>query len=451
MPLSDIVSISITTDSAGVTAAGFGIPLVLAADAVFAERTRTYTEPDGVADDFDTTSPTYLACQAIFSQSPRPESIVVGRLVNKPTQKWTIDLGSAGILNSTLYQIQVTDADGATQIAAYTSTGSATEALLHAGLVAAFNALIGPTATAVNTGPSTSTVITGDAAGTWHGLAILTPDGQLDAGVYLSIVQDHADPGVAADLTAIKNENNDWFAITNNFNSEAMATQIATWAEANEKMFAADLQDSATATAAAGGTDFADDFKDSAWANSFTLYHPSGIAFAGARLLGKCLPLEPGSETWKFKTLAGLATYPITSTHQVNLEAKHCNYYYNVAGVNITTQGETASGEFIDVTRFIFWLKARMAERIFGRLAGANKIPYTNAGIAVIEAEVRAQLKEGVEVGGLADDPAPVVTVPKASAVSSADRVARLLRNVRFTATLAGAIHELQIIGNVSA
>jgi hypothetical protein len=452
MPLSDIISISVTAETAGVSAAGFGKALLLSAEPAWAERTRTYTEPDGVADDFDTTGPTYLAALAMFSQNPRPESVIVGRLVNKPTQKWTLDLGSAGIQNSTRYRIQVVDALGNTQNADFTTDASATEAELMAGLAAAFNALVGPTATAVNTGPGTSLVITADTAGDWHALAVIDPNGQYDAGVYLSIVQDHADPGVAADLTAILNENDTWFAIYSPFNSEAYAGGIATWAEANERIFVGQIQDSATVTAAAGGTDLADDFSDSAWANTALLYHPNPAKFADAALLGKCLPLDPGSETWKFKTLAGVDTYPITSTHRTNLEAKNCNYYYTVGGVSIVSQGVTSSGEFIDVTRFIFWFKARLAERIFGRLANAKKIPMTDSGIAVIEAEVRAQLKEGVEAGGFADDPAPTVSVPRASAISTADRTARNLRQVKFTATLAGAIHKLiPISGTVSA
>jgi hypothetical protein len=452
LSLTDIVRISVDAATAGVAAAGFGIPLVLSADATFPERTRTYTDLDGVLDDFTVNSPTYKAANAIFAQHPRPESIVVGRLALKPTQAWTIDLGSAGIVSSTRYRIQVVDDNGNTLNADYTTDSSALESELWSNLATNFNALVGPTATAVNTGPGTSLVITADAAGDWHSLAIINPDDQYDSGVYMSIVQNHADPGVAADLAAIKDENNTWFAIVNPFNSEAMATAIAAWAEANEKMYCAQVQDSATVTAAAGGTDFADDIAGAAYANTFMIYHPNPSKFADAAFLGALLPLQPGSETWALKQLTGIDDYPITATHKTNLEAKKCNYFYDLGGVNVTSRnGVVASGQYIDDVRGVFWLEARMRERLANLLLNAAKIPYTDRGIALIEAEVRAQLQEGIDVGLLSDDPAPTVTVPKVAAVSSADKTARILRNVRFTATLAGAVHQIEIQGSVTA
>lgn len=450
MPLSDIVNITITSETASVTQAGFGVPLILSAEATFPERVRTYADLTAVDVDFTTTCATYLAAAAIFSQSPRPETIKVGRLANKPTMKWTIDLGSAGILNSTAYKIQVTDPLGTTQVATFTTDSSATEAELWVGLAAAFNALVGPTVTAVNTGPNTSLVLTDDVAGEWHAISVLAPDGQYDSGVYLSIVQDEADAGMAADLAAIAAADNEWYAIVNPFNSEAIVDLVAAFAEVNEKLYVADIQDSATVTAAVGGTDTADDLKDSAFARTAPIYHPDGGEFAGPAWAGKVLPLDPGSETWKFKTLAGVATYPITTTHQTNLEAKKCNYYYAIAGVNITSQGVVSSGSFIDFVRFRDWFKARLSERIFALLANSKKVAYTNAGIALIEAEVRAQIKEGIAVGGISTDVAPTVTVPKSTDASAADRTARILRNVKFTFTYAGAVHKIFVSGNIS-
>lgn len=453
MPLSDIVSISISSETASVAQAGFGVPLVLAADCPggFTERARTYTDLTGLVADFAVTTATYKQVSAAFAQNPRPEKVIVGRLANKPTQAWDIDLGSAGILNSHKYQLQVVDPTGLTQKAVYTSDGSAIEAELWIGLAAAFNALTGPTVTATSAGGDTHMTLVADVAGTWHGVAVLNQDSQYDSGVYMSIVRTEADAGVAADLAAIALENSDWYAILCPFTSRAVSLAIAAYAEANKKLFVADVQDSATVTAAAGGSDVADDLKDAAYARTAAIYHPDNSVFAAASLAGKCLPFEPGSETWKFKTLAGVPIYPITATHQTNLEAKFCNYYYRVAGVNITTQGQVSANEFIDVIRFRDWLEARMGERVYGVLVNNRKVSYTDRGIAIIEGVIRAQLSEGIAVGGLTDDPKPTVTVPKTSAASGSDRTARLLRSVNFTATLAGAIHKLVITGTITA
>lgn len=445
MPLSDIVVVSIVTETASVTQAGFGVPLIVSPDATFPERRRVYTDLTSVAEDFASDTSTYMMAAAIFAQSPRVERLMIGRMADKPTQRWTVDLGAAGALEDTLYQIQIGD-----QIASYESDPGDLEADILGGLMAAVNALAAPALDITASGGVTSLVLTADNAGDWFRVMILNPDDLADNGTYLSIVQDSVDNGIEDELIAIAAVDNSFYAVCCPFSSEAIATEIADWAESNEKLYVASVQDSATITAAAGGGDFADSFETAGYARTALIYHPDNGEFADAAWLGKCLPFDPGSETWKFKTLAGVAAVSLTGTHQTNLEAKSCNYYYEVAGVNMTSQGVVSAGEFIDVVRFVDWLKARIAERVFSRLANAKKIPYTDRGIAIIEAEVRAQLSEGVNVGGLAEDPPPTVTVPKAADAAATDKAARLLRNVRFFATLAGAIHKLTIQGTIT-
>ena len=51
MSLSDIVNINISRSTAAVSQKGFGVPLVVGEGALFAERVRTYTSMDGVAED----------------------------------------------------------------------------------------------------------------------------------------------------------------------------------------------------------------------------------------------------------------------------------------------------------------------------------------------------------------------------------------------------------------
>ena len=72
----------------------------------------------------------------------------------------------------------------------------------------------------------------------------------------------------------------------------------------------------------------------------------------------------------------------------------------------------------------------------FALFTSLIKVPFTDAGIALVETAVRGVLQEGVAVGLLSPDPAPAVTVPKAADVSAEDKAARLLPDVKFTATL---------------
>ena len=107
-------------------------------------------------------------------------------------------------------------------------------------------------------------------------------------------------------------------------------------------------------------------------------------------------------------------------------------------------------GEWIDVMVFVDWLEARLRERIWFRLANSKKIPYTQAGATILETEVRAQLREGIRVGGLADSPAPVVNVPDVTTIAPNLRAQRIFDGIEFEARLAGAIHFVSIAGRVT-
>ena len=62
----------------------------------------------------------------------------------------------------------------------------------------------------------------------------------------------------------------------------------------------------------------------------------------------------------------------------------------------------------------------------------------------------RRALQLGISNNFIANDPAPTVTVPKAANVPPTDKTQRILKNVRFQATLAGAIHAINITGTVT-
>ena len=78
------------------------------------------------------------------------------------------------------------------------------------------------------------------------------------------------------------------------------------------------------------------------------------------------------------------------------------------------------------------------------------KIPFTDPGIAIIEAEVRGVMDLGISKGIFAADPAPTVSVPLAVDVDTNDKANRLLPDVNFTAVLAGAIHFVEVNGTVT-
>jgi hypothetical protein len=382
MPLSTHVSITITEDSVGADRPGFGVPLVLSYTPTWVERVRSYSSLAEVAVDFpSTTGPEYLAAQALFSQSPRPETIKIGRGALPPTLKHTL---TPVVRNSHTYQVTV-GGDGVTEtVLEYTSDASATAAEIVAGLLADANAVVGKNFTATGTD---TLILTGDAAGDHFWIEVESEDD------WTTTAPDHADPGVATDLAAIQVEDDSWYALYTMYNSKVYVGAAAAWIEANPKLYSYDTNDVSCKSVAVGSADdVGEDLFDLGYDRSFGHYSRKSGAMRGAAFLGSCLPLDPGSETWAYKELAGQEAESLTSTHRTNLDARNLNYYYTVAGVGITWPGKSASGEYIDIIRGLDWLESEMQTDVFEVLAGNTKIPFTDAGVALIESAVRGTL-----------------------------------------------------------
>lgn len=258
---------------------------------------------------------------------------------------------------------------------------------------------------------------------------------------------------VTDDLDAINDTNNSWYALISTDRDPIHVKAVADWVEARTKIFGTASNDPNIINQAVGTdtTSIAHLLNAGGYVRTFVMYHQDALTdFPEASWFGRVLPLDVGSETWKFKTLRGISYSNLTTTQSNNALNKKANTYEFVAGVGITANGTMAQGEFIDIVRGIDWLKARIQEFVFRVLVVNEKVPYTDSGIAVIQAEVMRVLEMGVSNNFLTNDPKPVCTVPRAITVPNADKANRILRNVKFTATLAGSIHSIEIKGLVS-
>lgn len=188
------------------------------------------------------------------------------------------------------------------------------------------------------------------------------------------------------------------------------------------------------------------------------IYSGSADEYAHVALLTECFSYAAGSETWAYKTLSGVSASELTTREMGRFDEANVNYYVTCANKDITLQGKVTGGEWIDVIRFRDWLKNEMQLRIFALFVKYPKIHYLDSGITLVENQMRATLQDGQEAGGIAvtefdENEEPVegftVTVPKAASLSSAQRASRKLRGCSYTARLAGAIHAVEIKGNL--
>jgi len=433
MPLSDIVNVQITRQTAAVSRAGFGTLLVVGAHKRFNDRVKFYSTLTAMADDFEATDKEYIAASDFFGQSPTPTQIAVGRRkVDDP-----VGVAVSDVENDTDYDIYI----NGTKFS-FTSDSDATAAEIAAGLVAAVNAGSEPV-TATDDADGTFT-LSADVSGTAYTLKI---DSKCTQEAF-TITET-----IGTTMNAIVDESDAWYGIVLTDRTQATVELMAAWAETRTKVFGTASADAniPDTTAAADATTIAATLKAASYARTFVFYHSlAATEFIDAALFGKILTQDPGSYTAKFKTLSSVSVDTLTDTQVTNIRAKNCNYYTEVGGVNITQEGVVSEPEFIDVIIFVDWLQSDMTSNIFSKLVNLPKVPFTDSGIGVVEAEVRASLNRGIDRGGLADDPAPVISVPKAADVSTVDKAARTLPDVTFSATLAGAIHKVEVSGTVS-
>jgi hypothetical protein len=273
-------------------------------------------------------------------------------------------------------------------------------------------------------------------------------------------------------LTAIQEENGDWYGLVITTRNPDAVLEVASWVEgnrANRKLFATASNDSAILLPlpsplerpedVAGTKDvssIARRLADAHMSRTAVVYNSlrrqvgTGDSFPDAAWMGRQLTASPGASTWMFKTLDGISADSLSDTQSRIARAKNANTYESIGGVPITAEGKVASGEYIDIVKGVDWLHARLTERIFSRLVNLPKVPYTDAGVAVFETEIRAQLSDGVSAGLLANDPAPTVRTPLVRSIPFNDRAMRVLPEITFAATLAGAIHWVRVNGTVS-
>jgi hypothetical protein len=258
---------------------------------------------------------------------------------------------------------------------------------------------------------------------------------------------------VVVDLDAIQAVDDNWYALALIERTSGAVQLAAGWIETQVKIFGTASADPNIIDEPVGTdtTSIAAILNNLGYVRTFVLYHQDANSdFPECAWFGNCLPLQPGSETWAFKQLASMATSDLSNNQSLNARNKEANTFEYIGGVGITQDGTMAQGEYIDIIRGVDWLTSKIQTYVYSILVNSPKIPYTDAGITAVEAQVKRALNEGISNNFIAADPEPEVTVPKAANVSSADKSARILRNVRFQATLAGAIQAVRIQGTVS-
>lgn len=439
--LDQIVNIAILLQTKAIPQKSFAIPLIVGtATPLGSDLIRYYTDPDGMlSDGFTTSDAEYKHAVAAFSQALRPTQVGIGR---RQTQVAQVDTITPIAVNNHHYKIKI---DGVEYD--YLSDGSATVNEIVTGLTTLVNADVNSPATASG---STTLILTANQAGVGF-----TTD--IESDVDMTLVHTTANHGIVEDVVAIQNVSDLWYGIDLTSSQDFDIKDLAAWVETQTKVFIGMSNDADVRTS--DTDDVMSVLKGKNYTRTGLMYTKTannltnGIA---AAWLGGQLPQVPGSSTWKFKELVGIAADVYTPTERNILigipgtAGKNANIYEEVGGQDITEEGWMAGGQFIDITIGIDWFKSVAQTNIYTLLVQNPKIPYTDQGGAVIQNAITQAIKQGIG-NGFIDGKSPyLVTVPPVLTIPQADRANRVLTGVTFTFRLAGAFHFIKVQGTVT-
>lgn len=420
--LDDVVRVVIFDQTTAIATASFQIPLILSTFTNFSERTRTYTNIQGVGDDFASTDVVYKMAEKLFGQSgvlgALPPRIVVGR---RQVDEVTI---TPTVANSQTYTITIDGVDYQ-----YTSDADATAAEITAGLDTAIGALAGFTVTD-NTGTLTVEVTT---PGTAWSISVSSNLTKVDVTPTETWVEA---------LEAVEEENNSWYCLVSDVKTVADQEALSDAIQAREKIFGLSSADTVAPTT--GVTDIGYKLNAKTQSRTFGVYLPTAATeYPEAAWVGSQLAVTPGQNDWDFKRANGVTVSNLTQTQITNLKNKSWNYYIPKAGVNIFQNGDMFDGKPIDVQIGKDWLKARLQEAIYFRIINVLKIPMTDAGLLIVENEIRSVLSQA-QANNLLDRGWTVQTPPVASIPENL-RAQRAAGVFVIRARLAGAVRFVDI------
>ena len=177
-----------------------------------------------------------------------------------------------------------------------------------------------------------------------------------------------------------------------------------------------------------------------------------------AAAVGALASLPVGSITWKFHELRNVTPRHLDETELSAIELDNAIAYVMKGGGGQLSEGKLANGEYIDVVHGQDWVKADMENEISYALAQAakfqTKLPYDGRGIGVIRAAATTTLERGFNNGiiALTEDGAKDYTINTASRAESdpQDRNERIYSGLSFDFGLAGAIHEVRVLGAIN-
>lgn len=241
-----------------------------------------------------------------------------------------------------------------------------------------------------------------------------------------------------ADIIALANDtvrvNDNFFGVVSTDSTDETITALSSWIDTQEKVYAV-TSDNLEIKNASNQTLIA--------------YHPTD--YLAEQSLAYMLTQVIGSVDLDGKAIDGITLSGVDATEYGVLKGNNINVALNKFGNTVVDGGNMAGGEAFDIILSEFWIKIRMEEDLAALKVNTPKIPYGDAGIALLINVANARLQAAVQRDIIALDadgmPEYVITYVPIEDVPMNDRANRKYDGVAWEARLAGAIREGNING----
>lgn len=438
-PISTIITVTITKSSRVVTQQAFGVPVIFGpSNRIGSDPYRVYTDPaDMLADGFLIADPEYKHAVLLCSQPIRPQKFVVSKNTAAVAQVDTFAVNT--ITASHVYTLTINSV-----IINYTAGGSETQQSILAALLTAIGVAFpsNPPVTGAVTGSGAGALLTLTSTVAGVGVSYTAIDALL---THVAVTPNHSISQDIATCQGVIAQANQFYGVLVCSKVKTDILQVAAYIESQLLVYVSATADSDTLTSVA--TDVMSLLKGFSYNRTMVMYSAMATSGPDAAWMGYMLPTTPGIGNWALKTLNGVIADNLSATQIGNVVSKNGNIYVPMGGAGITLYGTCASGEYFDVTIFSDWLASTIQTNVFTVLTDPNnlKVPYTNQGIALIENQIAAALRQGQDNQGIVAG--WTVFGPDVNDVPTADKKSRTLNGVGFTAELAGAINKVNIRG----
>lgn len=175
---------------------------------------------------------------------------------------------------------------------------------------------------------------------------------------------------------------------------------------------------------------------------------------AAAAVVGATAGKLAGSINYKNTIIKGIEAQNLTETQIEAIHAKGGLTIVAKAGDIVTSMGKVAGGQYIDIRDGIDYVVSNIEYRTQKVLNTNDKIKFDNTGIAILESVCVSVMRDAYANGIIATDENGVamyaVNYALREETEATDRASRHYKGGQFAFTCAGAVDDVDVVGELS-